>query len=153
MSETALTVEEAILLKMFNERYHEGSSPLTKEESSLSHELERKAHKHFWYMMSRIERDVNKMKKYRRNIKSFDFTLMTFGFSPDKHVFWTSAYINDTAERMYFYFTEELFTVPAAKLIDGRVHIFERIDTVLDGDNLRKRVEVLCLKKQWKSIY
>lgn len=160
MEETALTVEEAMLLKVF---YECGLSTAidcqvtnglnyTNDEISLCRKVTEKANKHFYFILSRIQSEVSKMNKFRRKIDSWDFNPIHFNMFVDRHLFYTSAYINSpkSIDIIYFLFTEELFTIPAAKLIDGRVPIFESIQSAQEN---RLNAQILNLNKRWKSIY
>lgn len=159
MEETALTVEEAMLLKIFHE-YGIAECGVnrdlnfTDDEISLFKKIRKKADKHFYFISSRIRKEISLMDEFKTKMNSWDFSSMSsFCLFLDRRMFYTGAYVNKNKpsfEMIYFFFTEELFTVPSVKLIDGRVPIFESIqqseESFLNG-------LVFNLKKRWKSIY
>lgn len=155
-----MTVEEAMLLRMFHEcacsnSLKSNSKIITQspDDISLGNEINKKACKHFYYISSRIQKEVSKMPKFKRVSNSWDFSHASFSliFLDNRYSFYTSTYTNNMpkVDIIYFLFTEELFTIPAAKLIDGRVPIFESIHQVPN----HSKAQVLNLKKKWKSIY
>lgn len=140
-----------MLLKIFHEySLIKRDSELTDDEISLGRKINEKACKHFWYISSRIREEVSKMNKFKGIVNSWDFSHASFSMFVDRQ-FYTSAHINSLPQfdMIYFFFTEELFTIPSAKLIDKRVPIFESIQ---DKDN-HFNTQFLNLKKRWRSIY
>ncbi len=95
MNETALTVEEAMLLKIFHEYgiaecVKNRNLNFTDDEISLFKKISRKADKHFYFISSRIRKEISLMNEFKTKMNSketFKVSVNNKGFAAGFWIF------------------------------------------------------------------